>query len=397
MTSTWIEVPDGTDFPLTNLPYGVFSAGAGERRVGVAIGDHVLDVASVLDLEVLQGPSLDPLLTSGPPTWRDVRARLEDVVTSDKARARVEPHLHPLDVVQLHLPFTVADYVDFYSSRDHAENLGRIFRPDGDALTPNWLHLPIGYHGRAGSVVVSGTDVLRPTGQTRPDRSAPPVWGPTVKLDVEVEVGFVVGAPSVPGVPVPTGEVDEHVFGALLVNDWSARDIQSWEYQPLGPMLGKSFATTVSPWVVPMAALAEARVAAPEQDPAPLPYLQPPGWGLDVELSLDLNGQVLSRPQLRGVYWTVAQQLAHLTSNGAAVRAGDLLATGTVSGPERDRRGSLIELTEDGASPVELDDGQRRGYLEDGDTVVIRGSAPGLDGTRIGFGDARGTVCPAKY
>ena len=394
--TTWIPVPDGSDFPETNLPYGVFGREPGERRVGVAIGDHVLDLASVIDEPAVRAPSLDALMAAGPGTWASTRARIRDLLASDSSRSRIEPHLHPVDSVRLHLPFTVADYVDFYSSRDHAENLGRIFRPDGEPLTPNWLHLPIGYHGRAGSVVVSGTDVLRPMGQTRPDSTRPPVWGPSRKLDLEVELGFVVGAPSHAGVPLSTGDLEQHVLGAVLVNDWSARDLQSWEYVPLGPMLGKSFATTVSPWVVPMEALTEARIAPPAQDPQPLPYLRPPGWGLDVELSFELNGEVVSSPPFRRIYWTAAQQLAHLTSNGAAVRTGDLFASGTVSGPAEDECGSLIELTEDGSSPLRLADGTTRGYLEDGDTVVLRGSAPGEGGTRIGFGEARGTVCPPK-
>jgi fumarylacetoacetase len=300
--------------------------------------------------------------------------------------------------VTLHLPFTVADYVDFYASENHARNVGQIFRPDAaDSLTPNWKHLPIGYHGRSGTVVVSGTDVVRPSGQRKAPADAAPVFGPSVRLDIEAEVGFVVGTPSEQGRPVSLGDYRDHVFGLCLLNDWSARDVQAWEYVPLGPFLGKSFATSVSPWVVPLDALEHARVAPPARDVEPLEYLDDRGgepWGLDLAIEVRLNGHPISRPPFAAMYWTAAQQLAHMTVNGASLRTGDLFASGTVSGPEPETRGALIELTWNGEHPIKLPDGSARTFLEDGDEVAITATAPGPDGTRIGFGEVVGRIVP---
>jgi fumarylacetoacetase len=333
----------------------------------------------------------------GRPAWAAVRSWLVELLEHEGYRDLVESHLVPQDEAQLHLPFEVADYVDFYSSEHHAENVGRIFRPDGDALTPNWKHLPIGYHGRAGTVVVSGTDVVRPSGQRRPPDSDAPSYGPSVRLDIEAEVAFVVGAPSPQGTQVPVGDFRQHVFGVCLLNDWSARDLQAWEYVPLGPFLGKSFATSVSPWVVPLDALLDARVAGPVQEPAVLPYLQRSAdWGLDLQLEVSWNGTVVSRPPFGQMYWTPDQQLAHLTVNGASLRTGDLYASGTVSGPAKDQRGSFLELSWNGTEPVTLDDGSTRAFLEDGDEVSITAWAPGAEGTRIGFGEVRGRVLPTR-
>jgi fumarylacetoacetase len=279
----------------------------------------------------------------------------------------------------------------------HAENVGRILRPDGEPLTPNWKHLPIGYHGRAGTVVVSGTQVVRPCGQRKPPGADTPTYGPSTRLDIEAEVGFVVGVPSVLGQRVSAGTFRDHVFGVVLVNDWSARDLQAWEYVPLGPFLGKSFATSISPWVVPLAALEGARVAPPRQDPPPQDYLRDEeGWGLDLELEVRWNGTVVSRPPFGSMYWTPAQQLAHLTVNGASLRTGDLYASGTVSGPEPDQRGSFLELSWNGRDQVRLDDGSTRSFLEDGDTVTISAWAPGAEGAQIGFGEVTGTIAPAS-
>jgi fumarylacetoacetase len=372
------------------LPYGVFARAGEPPRVGVAVGEYVLDLAPALGEEVFARPALNPFLSEGRDRWTEVRARITGLLSDAGAAA---PHLIPRRDVTLRLPFEVADYVDFYASEQHAANVGRIFRPDGDPLTPNWKHMPIGYHGRAGTVVVSGTPIVRPRGQRMPAGAAAPVFGPSTRLDIEAEVGFVVGTPSPLGTPVPVEAFADHVFGVVLVNDWSARDIQSWEYRPLGPFLGKSFATSVSPWVVPLDALRAARVAPPVQDPAPLPYLaggEP--WGLDLTLEVDWNGQVVSRPPFRSMYWTPAQMLAHLTVNGAALRTGDLFASGTVSGPERDQCGSLLELTWNGTEPVTLPGGATRTFLADGDTVTIRGSAPGPGGTRLDLGEVTGTV-----
>jgi fumarylacetoacetase len=363
-------------YGLDNLPYGVFSGGDGVRRIGVRLGDAVVDLSrAVDDVPALRQPTLNAFLALGRPGWAALRARLPRLIS---AAPRV-----PLTDVRLHLPFEVADYTDFYSSEHHALNVSRILRPQRPGLQPNWRRLPVGYHGRSGTVVVSGTPVRRPSGQLGDD-----VFGPSRRLDVEAEVGFVVG---VPGARIRTDEFAEHVFGIVLVNDWSARDIQAWEYQPLGPFLAKSFATSISPWVVPLAALAPS--PSPEQDPVPLDYLRPAGPGFDLRLTVDWNDTRVSAPPFASMYWTAAQQLAHLTVNGASVRTGDLFASGTVSGPaRRAEAGSFLELTWNGAEPVTLADGSTRGFLADGDTVTIAGTAPGAGGTTIGLGSVSGTV-----
>jgi fumarylacetoacetase len=290
------------------------------------------------------------------------------------------------------MPFMVGDYVDFYSSLEHATNLGRLFRPDAEPLLPNWRHLPVAYHGRSGTVVPSGTPIVRPTGQARAPGEERPSFGPSRRLDYELELGFVVGVGSRLGEPVPAGAFRDHVFGVVLVNDWSARDLQAWEYQPLGPFLGKSFATSISAWVTPLALLEGRFVPAPAQDPEPLPYLRAEGeWALDVELEVELSGTIVSRSNARGLYWTMPQQLAHATVNGASIRRGDLFASGTISGPEPGSEGSLIELTWNGEHPLRLGDGSDRTFLEDDDTVVLRGRARNVE-----LGEVRGTVLPAR-
>ncbi|UED84758.1 fumarylacetoacetase [Streptomyces profundus] len=395
-------------FGIDNLPYGVFTpADAPDApRVGVRWGERVLDVGAVAralgspHAAPLSAPSLDALLAAGRPVWQAVRAELRAWLGDPAHHATVEPLLHPLDAVALRLPFTVADYVDFYASEHHASNVGRIFRPGQPPLTPNWKHLPIGYHGRAGTVRVSGGTVRRPLGQRRPasssDSAALPEFGPSTRLDIEAEVGFVVGTPSEPGRPVPLSALREHVFGVCLVNDWSARDIQAWEYVPLGPFLGKSFATSVSAWITPLDALDAAWVAPPERDRPLLPYLddaaEPPG-GLDLRLTVLLNGEAVAEPPFASMYWTAAQQLAHMTVNGATLRTGDLFASGTVSGPAEGQRGSLLELSWNGERPLRLADGERA-FLADGDHVTITAWAPGTGGGRIGLGEVSGTVGP---
>jgi fumarylacetoacetase len=347
---------------------------------------------------LLSAGTLDPLLAAGPAAWARVRAALTAWLTGPEHRAAVEPFLFPLRDVVAHLPFEVADYVDFYASEHHASRVGELFRPGGAALTPNWKHLPIGYHGRAGSVVVSGTEVVRPSGQRKSADDPSPVFGPSVRLDFEAEVGFVVGTPSRPGVPVPQHAFSEHVFGVCLVNDWSARDIQAWEYVPLGPFLGKSFATSISPWIVPLAALEAARVPPPARDVPLLPYLDDaglPDGGLDLRLEVSVNGHPVSRPPFAAMYWTAAQQLAHLTVNGAALRTGDLFASGTVSGPGEDERGCLLELTGNGRAPLTLPDGRSLGFLADGDEVTVSAWAPGPDGLAVGLGEVTGRIVPA--
>ena len=421
MTASWVPVPDGSDFPLENLPYGVFSVGGQPARVGVAIGDAVLDLSVLAEAGVLHGvlpdaaaacaaPALNPLMDLGGGVWSALRARLTGLLAEGDAEIRdrglTDRALLPREEVRLHLPFEVADYVDFYSSQEHATNLGRMFRPDGDPLLPNWRHLPVGYHGRAGTVVASGTPVVRPRGQSRPPGSDAPVFGPTRRLDIELEVGFVTGGATALGTAVPAGSAEEHIFGLLLVNDWSARDIQAWEYQPLGPFLGKSFATSVSPWVVPLAALAPYRCPGPPQDPPALDHLAVEG-DRNVDLSLEVGlrsaemadrgmpSAVVSRTSFSHMYWAMAQQLAHVTSNGARLRTGDLYASGTVSGRDPDTLGSLIELTWNGERPLRLPDGTERTFLEDGDEVTLRGWCGGDGRPRIGFGEVKGTIAPA--
>lgn len=400
----WVPVPEGSPFPVENLPYGVFSSGPSMRRVGVAIGEHVLDVGAVasavgspLAALLHDVESLDPLMAAGHLTWKEARDAITTWLSDISFMDVVEPHLLPMDAVYLHLPFTVADYVDFYASEYHATNVGRILRPRSDPLPSQWKHLPIGYHGRSGTVAVSGTPVLRPSGQRAAPAGYAPVFGPTERLDFEAEVGFVVGAPSAPGRPVPVRAFPEHVFGVVLLNDWSARDIQSFEYVPLGPLLGKSFLTSVSPWLVPLAALEAARIPPPRRSPALLPHLDDAeeNWGFDISMQVSLNGHVISKPPFSAMYWTGAQQLAHLTSNGAHLRTGDLLGSGTVSGPRSDQVGSLLELSRGGARPYTTPDGRARTFLEDGDEVEISARATGTHGGVIGFGSVAGKVLPS--
>ncbi len=391
---TWVPVPDGSDFPADNLAFGVvrsLGADASDRPwVVVRIGDHVLDVAAAgIAPELTRAPDLDALLASG--RFAEVRDRVGELV-SGVERPEL---LTEIDHVVPCRPFHVQDFVDFYSSIHHATYVGRILRPGTDPLPHNWRHLPVGYHGRAGTVVVSGTPVHRPTGMI-PDATGAPTFGPSAALDFELELGFVVGGP--PARHVRPDDAHHHVVGAVLVNDWSARDIQAYEYQPLGPFLGKSFTTTISPWIVPIDALRPYLVDPPVKDPPAAPHLratQP--WGLDVGLRAEIDGTVVTDVGFADTYWTFAEQLAHLTSNGTATRPGDLFASGTVSGPLEHEAGSLIEATWGGTRPIRLDDGRDRCYLEDGDTVRLTGWCGGIDGRpRIGFGDAVGTIEPAR-
>jgi fumarylacetoacetase len=363
-----------------------------------AIGRDAGQLADGPDLATAwQTPSLNAFLALGRPAWTVARAWLSEILTDEVHRAGVEPHLHAAADVTLHLPVEVADYIDFYASEDHATNVGKIFRPDNAALPPNWKHLPIGYHGRAGTLVVSGTDVVRPTGQRKGKDDPVPVFGPSIRLDIEAELGYVVGGSTELGSRVSVDGAADHLFGVVLLNDWSARDIQAWEYVPLGPFLGKSFATSIAAWVTPLDALNKARISLPGQDdPQVLPYLRGDVFGLDIHLEVAINGTVVSRPEHAAMYWSPAQMLAHLTVNGASIRPGDLFASGTISGPTKESRGSLLELTWNGTEPVTLADGTARGFLEDGDTVTITAWAPGADGSRIGLGEVSGTIRPAR-
>jgi fumarylacetoacetase len=383
-----------TGFGPEHLPYGVFRRAGEAPRVGARLGDGVLDLAALAadgpldeDPALFAQPSLNAFMAAGRDAWGRVREALQALTAGPDA----EPATMALEEVELLLPIAVGDYVDFYSSLEHAANVGRLFRPDADPLVPNWRHMPIGYHGRAGTLVVSGTPIRRPSGQRREPGDKAPVYGPSARLDIELELGFVVGAPSALGEPVAVQRALDHVFGVLLVNDWSARDVQAWEYRPLGPFLAKSFATSVAAWVTPLEAVLDRRVDAPAQEPAPLPYLHEEPWALDLDLEVQLNGTVVTRTNARHLYWSAAQQLAHLTVNGASLRVGDLFASGTISGPEREQRGSLLELSWNGAEPIELADGSTRSFLQDGDEVVLRGGA----GDELALGEVRGRIEPA--
>ena len=403
MTS-WLPSATGSGFDVDHLPYGVFVAADAAPRVGVRIGDQVLDVAGLARAEKQQWASivdvgtLNPLLAAGPAVWSAVRGFLTVALADDSWQHRASPYLHGLSDVQLRLPFEVADYVDFYASEHHAIALGRLFRPGSEPLLPNWKHLPVGYHGRAGTVVPSGTPVVRPCGQHKEATEQWPVFGQSRRLDVEAEIGFVVGTGSQLSQRLSVDDFAGHVFGVCLVNDWSARDIQSWEYVPLGPFLGKSFATSISHWITPLAALDAARVPPPTRSVPLLPYLaddpaEP--WGLDISLTIEWNGTQVSHPPFASTYFTGAQMLAHLTANGASVRPGDLFASGTVSGPGDRQAGSFVELSHAGRLPIVLDDGTARTFLDDGDTVTIRATAPGTGGGRLELGEVTGTVVPA--
>ncbi len=416
---SWVPVADESDFPVQNLPFGVFAHGATPPRVGVAIGQMVLDCTAVAragfiddccEPTLLEAPRLNPLLAAGRGAWRRVRERLSQLLRAGgDARLREagpEHFLVPQASVEMCLPMEIGDYVDFYSSIEHATNLGRLFRPNAEALLPNWRWLPVGYHGRSATIVVDRTPVRRPRGQRKPPDAERPEFGPSRRLDIELEMGFVTGAANRLGEPIAIDDAREHIFGLVLVNDWSARDIQAWEYQPLGPFLGKSFATTISPWIVPLDALEPFRCAPPPQTPPPLPYLSATDdWAYDIRLAVELQtaemreGDIapvqISHTNFRGMYWTVAQQLAHATVNGAIARSGDLFASGTISGSAERTQGSFIELTWNGAHPIELPDGERRGFLEDGDEITLRGWCEKAGARRIGFGAARGRIVPA--
>ncbi|MEM5427786.1 fumarylacetoacetase [Cupriavidus oxalaticus] len=415
--TSWIDsANDGqTHFPLQNLPYGVFSVKGQSPRVGVAIGDQIVDLAALDDAGLLPaaakgtfaGTTLNRFIALGKSAWTETRNRLtallsgEDAALRDNAALR-DKALVPMSAAALHLPVDIPGYTDFYSSKEHATNVGRMFRDPDNALLPNWLEIPIGYNGRASSVVVSGTPLHRPNGQIKLPNEARPVFSACRKLDFELEMGFIVGKESALGEPVSTADAPAHMFGMVLLNDWSARDIQQWEYVPLGPFNSKGFGTSISPWVVTMDALEPFRRDNPEQSPQPLPYLQQQdknAYDIALEVSLQPEGapapSTICRTNFKAMYWTMAQQLAHHTVSGCNVRVGDLMGSGTISGTTPDSYGSMLEITRNGAEPVTLADGSQRGFLQDGDSVIMTGYCQG-DGYRVGFGTVAGKILPAR-
>ena len=416
--TSWVEVDERSDFPIQNLPYAIFSIEGREARIGVAIGERIVDLRALaeaghfdgsIERRFLCGSSLNAMMSLTRSRRRALRRRLSDLLRNggDPVLSEMPGALCNARDAKLHLPAVVGDYVDFYSSLEHASNLGRLFRPQGEPLLPNWRWLPIGYHGRSASIVPSGTDIRRPCGQRKPPDADAPIFGPSTRLDIELELGFFAGPGNELGASIPVERAREHIFGCVLVNDWSARDIQAWEYQPLGPFLGKSFATTISPWVVTLEALEPFRVPGPTQTPPPLSYLaqrEPENYAIALAVDLSDAGMrergmapaTISRTSFAAMYWSQAQQLAHASSNGAAVAAGDLFASGTVSGSLDGTQGSLIELTENGTRPLHLPDGEERRFLEDGDEVTLRGRCERVGYRSIGFGSARGRVIPAS-
>lgn len=415
---SWVDVSDDSDFPIQNLPFGVFrQRNSGEAAVGVAIGEMVLDLTwvhrsglfgrtAIAGENLFARPALNDFMARGRPVWTEVRNRVSELLGESNTEIRDNEALRSQALVrrtdvEMLLPAQIHNYTDFYSCKEHASNVGAMFRDPENRLLPNWVHIPVGYHGRASSIVVSGVDIHRPMGQTKPDDAESPVFGPSRLLDFELEVGFFTGPGNELGSRISTAEARDHIFGLVLVNDWSARDIQKWEYVPLGPFLSKSFATSVSPWVVTLDALEPFRVAGPRQDPPVLPYLQFEGdWAYDLNLEVWLAGEGipdavrLMQADFRRVYWNILQQLAHQTVNGCNVLPGDLYASGTVSGPTYESGGSLLELCWKGTRPLKLPGGGQRTFLKDGDTVMMRGYGQGR-GYRVGFGELRGTVLPA--
>jgi fumarylacetoacetase len=413
---SFIPVAAASDFPIQNLPYGVFSARDGlAPRVGVAIGDYVLDLwqlaqdcrFDLVEPAVFAASQLNPFMALGPKVWSSTRARISELLRHDYPELRDNEELRrralvPIADVKLHLPFAVSGYTDFYSSKEHATNVGVMFRGKDNALQPNWLHMPIGYNGRASTVVVSGTPVRRPRGQLKPPAADVPSFGPCKRLDFELEMGVVVGQPSAMGEMLTEKQAEEMIFGFVILNDWSARDIQQWEYVPLGPFQAKVFATSISPWVVTREALEPFRLHGPAQDPTPLPYLQqaqPNNYDMALEVGMraaQMNAPAnICRTNFKYMYWSSVQQLVHHASSGCAMNVGDLLGSGTISGPEKDQRGSLLEISWNGTEPVELAPGVKRSFLEDGDSLVMRGWCQG-NGYRVGFGEVEGTILAAE-
>ncbi|MBX2903329.1 MAG: fumarylacetoacetase [Chitinophagales bacterium] len=412
---SWVEVSENSDFTWHNLPYGIFKTATHTPRAGVAIGSFILDLAVlsaagkfsgiVKDVQVFSKTTLNEFIALGKPTTNKVRQRIQELLHEENTELKNDIALREQAFVnqsdaQMLLPIHIPNYTDFYSSIEHATNVGKLFRPD-NPLMPNWKHLPVGYHGRASSIVVSGTPIRRPKGQTKADDAAMPSFGATKALDIELEMAFVVGKETMLGESVSTAVAEDYIFGLVIFNDWSARDIQRWEYVPLGPFLGKNFGSTISPWLVPLEALQAVRTASPVQEPEVLPYLQQQSGNANFDIHLEVTlttasgtSMVISNSNTKYLYWSIRQQLAHHTVNGCNIQVGDVYASGTISGPTSDSLGSLLELTEGGKKSLHLPDGTERKYLQDGDTITIRAFAE-KNGIRIGFGTCVGSILPA--
>ena len=408
--NSWLPIPADSDFSIHNIPFGIGSSGF-SHNVCTRIGDHVISLYAlaqkgffkelIADPEVFNRPALNEFIALGKETTNQVRKKIQTALSQDPSPLQHHQDLFiPFREVRMILPLNIGDYTDFYSSIEHATNVGKMFRDPENALLPNWRHIPIGYHGRASSIVISGTPVMRPKGQVKPSDSNVPVFIPTQRLDFELELAFVIGKETLQGNPVPVQQAEEYIFGLLLFNDWSARDIQQWEYVPLGPFLSKSFASSVSPWVVTLEALEAFRAQGPEQKPAVLPYLEYSGKkNYDINLEVELtpkNGEseIISRSNFKYMYWNMCQQLAHHTSNGCNIRVGDLMASGTISGPDPGSLGSMLEMSQGGKTPITLKNGDHRSFVSDGDTVTLRGWAE-KNGIRVGFGEVYNQVLPS--
>ncbi|MEQ9403552.1 MAG: fumarylacetoacetase [Cyclobacteriaceae bacterium] len=412
-TKTWVNIPENSDFTIHNLPYGIYSVDGGERRAGIAIGDQIIDLdflqknGLLSDISLPEGifrkEVLNAFMSLGKPVWTGLRKRLQELLSevNDELKALADQALISQSSAAMHLPVKVGDYTDFYSSEEHATNVGIMFRGKENALMPNWKHIPVGYHGRSSSIIVSGESFHRPKGQMIPNDSEQPVFGASKLLDIELEMAFITGTSTQLGESVTTTEAEDYIFGMVLFNDWSARDIQKWEYVPLGPFLGKSFASSISPWIVTMDALDYFRVAGPIQNPEVLPYLKYEGdksYDIQLEVYLMPEGgeeQKICASNHKYLYWNMAQQLAHQTVNGCNINTGDLYGSGTISGKEPDSYGSLLELTWRGENPIKLNDGTERKFLQDHDTIIMKGYCE-KDGIRVGFGEVRTKILPAK-
>ncbi|WP_405385098.1 fumarylacetoacetase [Maribacter sp. LLG6340-A2] len=407
--NTWVSVPDKSDFSIYNLPFGIFSLNTDEPRAGIAIGEQIIDLVAVSELGLLdvdatffRRKTLNEFIALGKKTTNKIRLDIQKLLVIENSPLKNHPEVFVLQKdAQMHLPVHVGDYTDFYSSIEHATNVGKMFRDPENALLPNWRHIPLGYHGRASSIVVSGTDIHRPMGQVKTNAMEVPVFQESDRLDFELEMGFVVGKSTQLGERISVENATEHIFGLVLFNDWSARDIQKWEYVPLGPFLGKSFASSMSPWIVTLEALEPFKVQGPEQEPAVLSYLEVEGeHNYDIQLEVGMASQaseetIISRSNFKYMYWNMMQQLAHHTVNGCNVNVGDVMASGTISGKDESSYGSLLEISWGGKKPFELKDGSMRTFIEDNDTITLKGFAE-KDGVRVGFGEVTGTILPSK-